>query len=151
MLAPAPAEFRSVFVVLRVARSPRQDAIIRSYFYRRVDCQVCAEARIFRRVQNKASRWWPRYGPVTLLANIRGFGESPTASKYTSTRERLWYEYIIWRRAGPRLESRAESSGLLRVWMLLRTTAMSQLKSWSNTWEGLREQMRLCSLAWPYV
>ena len=31
MLAPAPAEFRSVVVVLRVARFPRENAIIRVY------------------------------------------------------------------------------------------------------------------------
>ena len=36
--------------------------------------------------------------------------------------------------------------------MLLRTTAMSQLESWSDTRHGLREQMRLrSSLAWPFV
>ena len=97
---------------------------------------------------HKGSRWWPRYGPVTLLANICGLESLPPRAKLAVQEngfdDTSILRSIIWRRAGPRLENGAVSSGSLRFWMLPRTTAMSQLESWSDTWHGLREQMRLC-------
>ena len=110
-----------------------------------MDYKVRAEARIFRRVQTKEVG-----GGLDMVP-------SP-----------CWLISVVWRvshrvqnipvqendydtsiSSGEELDQgwKMELSGSLRVRMLLRTTAMSQLESWSETWQGLREQMRLCSLA----
>ena len=104
MLAPAPAEFRSVGVVLWVARFPRGDAIIRSYFYRFVWVTRFSPRRGYsaacKQRKSVVASIWSR----NPAGNIRGLVSLPLRAKYADTGERLWYEHIICRRTGPRLE-----------------------------------------------